>query len=238
MNDILPLELQGIGLDAGDARLLSDIDLRIAPGRRTIIMGPNGAGKSLLLRICHGLVAPTRGRVVWADGQQRPRAQAMVFQRPVMLRRCVRDNLDHALSLAGLTRAERRLRTDAALDRFGLMHMADRGARLLSGGEQQRLALARAWATAPRILFLDEPTSALDPGSTRAIEEALLAFSAEGMTLVMTTHDLGQVRRLAQDIVFLDRGRIAEKGPASALLSNPQSPAARAYLAGDLVWQP
>lgn len=176
--------------------------------------------------------------MVWAEGSARPSAQAMVFQRPLLLRRSVRGNLDYALSVSGAPRAERRAMTDEALERFGLTEMAGRGARLLSGGEQQRLALARAWLTRPEILFLDEPTSALDPGATRAIEEILRGFSAEGVTLVMTTHDLGQARRLAEDVAFLSRGRLIEHGPAAEFFAGSRSPEARAYLSGDLLWQP
>lgn len=233
---ILPLRLEGLGFSAGGKRLLADINLTIAPGRRLVILGPNGAGKSLLLRLCHGLLRPDTGRVLWADGSERAGAQAMVFQRPVLLRRSVRGNLDHALALQGVARPERARRSARAIARFGLGPLADRGARLLSGGEQQRLALARAWLTRPEILFLDEPTSALDPGATRQIEEIIAGFSAEGMTIVMTTHNLGQARRLADEVVFLDRGRLKEQAPAAAFFTSPATPEARAFLAGDLLW--
>lgn len=233
---ILPLRLERIGLRAGGRQLLSEVSLTVAPGARLVILGPNGAGKSLLLRVCHGLLAPHQGRVIWADGSSRPRAQAMVFQRPVMLRRSARANLNHALALAGTPRAARGARIAAALARFGLQDLADHGARLLSGGEQQRLALARAWLSRPEILFLDEPTSALDPGATRQIEGIIRDFSAEGMTIVMTTQNLGQARRLAREVLFLGRGKVLEEGPADRLLSAPATPEARAFLAGDLPW--
>lgn len=233
---ILPLRLEGLGFEAGGKTLLSDIALEVAKGERLLVLGPNGAGKSLLLRLCHGLLTPSRGRVIWADGSARAAAQAMVFQRPVMLRRTARANLDHALSLAGLPRGERAPRIEAALARFGLAGLAERGARLLSGGEQQRLALARAWLMRPEILFLDEPTSALDPASTRLIEESLSRFSADGMTIVMTSHNLGQARRLASRVAFLSSGRLLEEAPAERFFTDPQTPEARAYLAGDLVW--
>ncbi len=233
---ILPLRLVGAGYAVGGKTLLSDISLAVEPGRRLVVMGANGAGKSLLMRLCHGLIAPTSGRRIWADGSMRAEAQAMVFQRPVLLRRSVAANLDYPLALRGVSRAERRDAVARTLDRFGLGPMADRPARLLSGGEQQRLALARAWAMAPEILFLDEPTSALDPSATRIIEEMIESFSAEGITIVLTTHNLGQARRLAEDVAFLHRGRLIEHRPAAEFFAGPQAPEARAFLAGDLIW--
>jgi tungstate transport system ATP-binding protein len=233
---ILPLRLEGVGYAAGGAALLAGIDLTVRVGRRLVVLGPNGAGKSLLLRLCHGLIAPTEGLVRWALPERAARAQAMVFQRPVLLRRSARANLAHALALAGLPRAVRRARCDAALLRFGLKPLATRPARLLSGGEQQRLAMARAWALRPQVLFLDEPCSQLDPGATRTIEEMIRGFSDEGVTVAMTTHDLGQARRLAEDVAFLHRGRLLEAGPAAEFFAAPRSAEARAFLAGDLLW--
>ncbi len=233
---ILPLRLEGVGYAAGEVRLLEGIDLVVRPRRRLMILGPNGAGKSLLLRLCHGLIDPSEGRVLWAVPEQAARAQGMVFQRPVLLRRSVRGNLEHALALAGLPRALRRLRRDATLARFGLEPLAGRPARLLSGGEQQRLAMARAWALKPQCLFLDEPCASLDPAATLSIEAMVRDFAAQGMTVVMTTHDLAQARRLAEDVAFLHRGRLLESGPASDFFARPRSPEARAFLAGELIW--
>lgn len=233
---ILPLELRDMGYAVGGAALLSGISLIIPEGRRLMVMGANGAGKSLFLRLCHGLIDPTSGQRVWACGSARPQAQAMVFQRPVLLRRSVVANLDYPLALAGIALAKRHDMVARTLDRFGLQDMADRPARLLSGGQQQRLALARAWAMRPQVLFLDEPTSALDPSATKIIEEMVTQFSDEGITIVMTTHDLGQARRLAQDVAFLHRGRLIEHSPAAPFFAGPQTPQARAFLAGDLIW--
>ena len=233
---ILPLRLEGVGYDVGGKTLLSDISLAVDPGRRLVVMGANGAGKSLLLRLCHGLIAPTAGRCIWADGSISAHAQAMVFQRPILLRRSVAANLDYPLALRGLSRQARRATVARTLDRFGLGPLADRPARLLSGGEQQRLALARAWSMQPEVLFLDEPTSALDPSATRIIEEMLMGFSAEGITIVLTTHNLGQARRLAEDVAFLHRGRLIEHRPAADFFAGPAAPEARAFLAGDLIW--
>jgi tungstate transport system ATP-binding protein len=232
----LPLRLEELRFAARGATLIDGVTLTVRPHRRLFVLGPNGAGKSLLLRLAHGLIQPTGGRVVWTDPERALTAQAMVFQRPVLLRRPVRANLVHALRLRGHDRRGARARATAALVRFGLEALAGRPARLLSGGEQQRLAMARAWALKPEVLFLDEPSSQLDPGSTREIEAMIADFSADGMTIVMTTHDLGQARRLADDVAFLHRGRLTESGPAGAFFDRPTSPEARAFLAGDLLW--
>jgi tungstate transport system ATP-binding protein len=160
----------------------------------------------------------------------------MVFQRPVLLRRSALANLTHALSLTRTPRAERRAMAHQALDRFGLSSLARRPARVLSGGEQQRLAMARAWALQPEVLFLDEPTAALDPAATRAVEDMIRAFHADGMTIVMTTHDLGQARRLAEEVLFLHRGRLLEQTPAEKFFERPRSEAAQAFIKGELLW--
>lgn len=233
----LPLRLVDLGYEVGRKLLIDGITATIGQGPRTIVMGPNGAGKSLTLRLCHGLIAPTRGRIEWS-GEPAPgrRAHAMVFQRPVLLRRTVRANLDYALSVSGATNERRAQRVEAALARFGLDALADRPARVLSGGEQQRVAIARAWALDPHVLFLDEPTSALDPGATRQIEQAIGELQADGIKVVMTTHDLGQARRLADEVLFLNRGRLVEQTPADRFFDTPRTEEAKAFLRGDLLW--
>ncbi len=241
IDSILPLELDGIGFGVQGRALLGGIGLRLEAGSRTIVLGPNGAGKSLLLRICHGLLAPTEGSLRWG-GAGRPlpdqvvrRRQAMVFQRPVLLRRSALANIRYVLGLIGLPRRQRQTVAMEALDRFGLAELAGRPARVLSGGEQQRLALARAWVVEPDVLFLDEPTSSLDPAATLAVEMAIHEFHAAGAKIVMTTHDLGQARRLADEVVFLSRGRLVEVSSASRFFKGPATPQARAFLAGELV---
>jgi tungstate transport system ATP-binding protein len=231
---ILPLTLDGVGFAAGGRSLLEGVSLRLEAGRRTVILGPNGAGKSLLLRLCHGLLAPSSGAVRWSGGAER-RRQAMVFQRPVLLRRSAVANIRYVLALHGVPWRRRNGRAMEALERFGLVHLAHRAARVLSGGEQQRLALARAWAAGPEVLFLDEPTASLDPAATAAVEAAVREFDAAGTKIVMTTHDLGQARRLADEVVFLSRGRLVEHSPAAAFFNGPESAQARAFLAGELV---
>ncbi len=234
---LLPLVLDGVGFDAGGRCILADICARIEAGTRTVILGPNGAGKSVLMRVAHGLLPPTRGAVRWsADGWRRPGTQAMVFQRPVLLRRSAAANIDYALELAGVPREAREHRVRLALDRVGLAPLAGRAARVLSGGEQQRLALARAWAMQPQVLFLDEPTASLDPTATRDVEAIIQAIHEAGTKVVMTTHDLAQARRLADEILFLHQGRLEEAGPADEFFHQPRSATARAFMKGELPW--
>ncbi|MBR0674053.1 ATP-binding cassette domain-containing protein [Neoroseomonas soli] len=233
---VLPLEASGIGFAVGALRILSDVALTIAPGAPTIIIGPNGAGKSVLLRLLHGLLAPTEGEITWAGRNgDAARRQAMVFQRPVLLRRSALANVLYPLRLAGLPAKEREARASHALDLVGLSVLADRPARRLSGGEQQRLALARAAAMRPEVLFLDEPCASLDPGATRAVEEIVAALAAGGTKIVMTTHDLGQARRLAGDVAFLHAGRLREHTPAAAFFAGPATAEAAAFLRGELL---
>jgi tungstate transport system ATP-binding protein len=231
---LLPLTLDRVTLAIGGTKIVSDFSLRLDAGTRTVVVGPNGAGKSMLLRLCHGLVAPTGGTLAWA-GDPAGR-QAMVFQRPSMLRRSVLANVAYGLKLRGVGRAEREARAREMLAREGLAHLSDRPARVLSGGEQQRVALARAWALAPKILFLDEPTASLDPGAAQAVEEIVLAMAAEGTKIVMTTHNLGQARRIGDEIVFVHKGRIAERATVDAFFRTPATPEAAAFLKGELPW--
>lgn len=216
---------------------MNGMSFTLPRGGITAMMGPNGAGKSLTLRLCHGLLSPASGDVRWQGGTGEiagRKRHAMVFQRPVMLRRSVRDNLRHALRAAH--HAKPQDRAEAALARFGLAALADRPARSLSGGEQQRLAIARAWALEPEMLFLDEPSSHLDPTATRQIEEVIASLAGEGMTILMTTHDIGQARRLSQRILFLHRGQLIEDAETKSFFTKPVSREASAFLMGDLVW--
>jgi len=231
---ILPLVLDHIGYSAGGNAIIRDLSLELRARACTVILGPNGAGKSVLLRLCHGLLQPTEGEIRWS-GAQPEKHQAMVFQRPVMLRRSALANIRYALKRAGVPRAERLKRALDALCAVGLEKLADRPARVLSGGEQQRVALARAWALRPDVLFLDEPTSSLDPAATRAIEEIITAIRDSGTKVIMTTHDLGQARRLADDVVFLHCGRLIEHTEAATFFERPVSSEAATYLRGELL---
>jgi tungstate transport system ATP-binding protein len=231
---ILPLRAERLGFSAGGVGILADVSLTIERGSPSLIIGPNGAGKSVLLRLLHGLLAPGAGCVRWSG--EAARRQAMVFQRPVLLRRSVLANAVYPLRLAGVAAREREPRARAALEMVGLAALADRPARRLSGGEQQRLALARAAALSPEVLFLDEPCASLDPAATRAVEEIVGTLAARGTKIVMTTHDLGQARRLAGEVLFLHRGRLVEQTPAATFFNQPATPDAAAFLRGELVW--
>jgi len=234
-NPLLPLETKKLRLDIDGKRLIDDIDLRLVAADLTIVMGQNGAGKSLLLRLLHGLIAPTAGEVIWGGevmGDPIRRRQAMVFQRPVLLRRSVAANIDFVLNLRQKSKVNRR---DALLAEVGLSDKAAQPARLLSGGEQQRLALARALAHDPKILFMDEPTASLDPASVVLIETIVKTLQSRGTKVVFVTHDLGQARRLADEILFLHDGHIEEQTKADAFFRNPTSMIASAFLDGRVV---
>jgi tungstate transport system ATP-binding protein len=232
----LPLVLDQVSLDAGATKILDRVSLTITAGAPTVIVGPNGAGKSSLLRLCMGLLSPSAGVITWGGRNDRaPVCRAIVFQRPVMLRRSAAQNIAYALAKAGVPRHGRAARTLELLDRVGLADLCERPARRLSGGEQQRLALARALARDPEILLLDEPTANLDPAATRSVEEIVLRAARGGIKIVMASHDLGQVRRLAGDVVFLLRGSVREQGAAEDFLDHPSTPEAMSFLRGDLV---
>lgn len=233
---ILPLELEGVCFEAGGIRLIKDISWRFETDRRTVIIGPNGAGKSLLLRLCHGLIKPSQGEVRWQLESDAARHQAMVFQRPVMLRRSVAANVDYALKLRHVQPRERAETIDRVLHATGLKRLAHQPARVLSIGEQQKLALARAWALKPQVLFLDEPTASLDPSATHGVEEIIEAIHAQGTCIIMTTHDLGQARRMADEILFINRGRILESASAKAFFEKPKNDLAQAFVRGELLW--
>ena len=213
--------------------LLVPTTLTLSGCQRTLIMGPNGAGKSLFMRLAHGLLRPSSGHVSWEGA---PPVQAMVFQRPVLLRRSVIDNLIYALAVKRVPRRERKALAWQALEKFGLAALAKRPARVLSGGEQQRLTLARAWLLTPSVLFLDEPTSALDPAAIKAVEDAVNEFHQSGTRIVMTTHDLHQAKRLADDVLFMYGGQVLEHPSAERFFDTPTSSQARAFIRGELVW--
>ena len=235
---ILPLTLEGVAYASNGQPIIFGVSLAIEAGPSTIILGANGAGKSVLMRLMHGLLKPTSGRVHWnePDAASLRRRQAMVFQRPVMLRRSALANVRYALELAGMPPGEREQQALLALDEVGLRHLAHRPARVLSGGEQQRLALARAWALHPEVLFLDEPTANLDPGAAREIETIIKAFDAAGTKIVMATHNLGQARRLGDEVIYLQAGRVMERAPIEQFFARPGSAEAAAFVKGELPW--
>ena len=235
---LLPLRLAAVDFVVGQRRIINGLSMELEAGPRTVILGPNGAGKSVLLRLCHGLLRPTSGMVTWNAPEivGAPRRQAMVFQRPVLLRRSALSNVTYALKVAGVPSARRRERALEALRMVGLEALAHHSARVLSGGEQQRLALARVWALRPQVLFLDEPTASLDPGATHEIEKVIGALHAAGTKIVLVTHNLGQAHRLGDEILFLHQGRLVERAPAHRFLKHPASSEAAKFLEGELPW--
>jgi tungstate transport system ATP-binding protein len=235
---LLPLSIRGLSYALDGRTLIDDIVLDLTAGTRTVLMGPNGAGKSLLLRLLHGLLRPSGGEVRWngsSAGAAVHRRQAMVFQKPVLLRRSVLANLTHALGARGISRGEARTLAMAWLEEAGLANRADQPARSLSGGEQQRLAMVRALSLRPEVLLLDEPAANLDPAATQAIEQLVNLAHRGGTKVVLVTHDIGQAKRIADDIVFMAFGRILEHQPAGRFFEAPLSREGQAFLAGDLI---
>jgi len=235
---LLPLRLEDVVFAVGGRRIIDAVSLTLEAGSRTVIIGPNGAGKSVLLRLCHGLLRPTSGAIAWnvPELPGEPRRQAMVFQRPVLLRRSALANIAYALAVARVPARQRAMRAAEALRKVGLAHVAARPARVLSGGEQQRVALARASALNPEVLFLDEPTANLDPGATHEIERIVGVMHSAGTKIVMVTHNLGQARRLGDEILFLHQGRLLERAPVDRFFKQPASPQAAQFLEGELPW--
>lgn len=232
----LPIVLAGITIKAGAVTILDNVTQTIAAGAPTVLIGPNGAGKTTLLRVIMGLVAPDAGTVTWGSHNDPSRVpRAIVFQRPVMLRRSAAANIAYALDAAGVPRAQQPQRIADLLALVGLSEIGARPARRLSGGEQQRLALARALARDPAVLLLDETTASLDPAATKSIEDIVRTVAQRGVKVVMSTHDLGQARRLAGDIVLMHRGCVIESGPGAQFFAQPKTEQARTFIAGELL---
>ncbi|HMV20660.1 MAG TPA: ATP-binding cassette domain-containing protein [Rhodocyclaceae bacterium] len=234
---MFPLALRGLAFGTPGKPVLANLDLDLSGEGISVVLGPNGAGKTVLLRILAGLLPPSGGSLDWGGVTQPKERVAMVFQQPMVLRLSVLANVAFALEPRALASPEKRQRALAVLERVGLADRAGESARLLSGGERQRLALARAWVTQPRFLMLDEPTASLDPGATEAVERIIREIRTDGTKILMTTHNLGQATRLADDIVFLAEGRVQEHEAANTFFARPRSAAARAYLEGELPWR-
>jgi tungstate transport system ATP-binding protein len=233
---LMPLVVERLGFAAGRQAILEDLSFSLDDSGCTVILGPNGAGKSVLMRLLHGLLTPTSGTIRWGSlaPDQARRRQGMVFQRPVMLRRSALANLRHTLAVRKVPRDRRAALAGEALAMAGLEAHARQSARTLSGGEQQRLAIARAWMLAPEVLLLDEPTSNLDPAATASIERLIQEVKAQGTRIIMTTHDIGQARRLATEVLFLSEGRLLEHSPAAEFFAGPATTAAARFIRGEL----
>ncbi|MEM8571386.1 MAG: ATP-binding cassette domain-containing protein [Pseudomonadota bacterium] len=236
VTSILPLRIDAAVVQRRGARLIGPIDLTLGPTGITIVLGPNGSGKTSLLRLMHGMERAAKGSVAWAipetDARER---RAFVFQTPTMMRRSVTDCIAYALTVAGTKRSEARLRAKEMACQVGLEHALERSARVLSGGEKQKLAVARALIRAPEVLLLDEPCANLDGRATREIETIQGDAKAHGTRIVMSTHDLGQAARLADDVVFMLHGRVHETGTAEKFFAAPSTPEAHAFLNGQIV---
>ena len=233
---ILPLKVENVNVHRRGKRLIGPVNLDLGAEGVTIILGPNGSGKTTLLRVMHGVERISDGIVRWAVPESEAQHhQAYVFQTPIMLRRTVTENLAYPLRLIGMERREVTLRVEEWCSRIGLKSVANLSATRLSGGEKQKLALARALIRKPQVLFLDEPCANLDGASTRDIETLLAEAVSGGTRLIMTTHDMGQARRLATDIIFMLHGKVHESGPAQALLDAPQTPELQAFYRGDII---
>jgi tungstate transport system ATP-binding protein len=234
---MLPLVVNRARYVVGGKAIIEDVSFTIHDAGLTVLLGPNGAGKSTLLKLCHGLLLPSSGSIRWggADVAEVQQQQAMVFQRPVLLRRSAAENVDHVLKLRGASSAQRARVIEESLEWAGLADIADIPARKLSGGEQQSLTIARAWALNPEVLLLDEPTANLDPGATRRVEDLIRSFAGAGKKVIMATHNIAQAQRLADEVLFLNHGRLLEHAPADRFMNGPSDPLAARFIAGELV---
>ena len=233
MTQMLPLTLTDVIVRRRGKRIIGPVTHRLEQGPPTIVIGPNGSGKTTLLRVIHGIERISTGQVNWTHDA--PDQQAFVFQSPIVLRRTVAENLAYPLRLAGVDKAEIVSRVTTWLARIGLDAFANTAVTRLSGGERQKLAIARALIRTPQVLFLDEPCANLDGHTTREIEALLSETAAAGTRLIMATHNMGQARRLAGDVIFMLNGKIHESGAANYIMNTPQTSELKAFLQGDIV---
>lgn len=234
---MFPIRMEKLQFCPNGRQVLADVDLLLGSEGITAILGPNGAGKSVLLKTLAGLEPPTGGRIDWNGGITPSGRIAMVFQHPILLRSSVLDNVILGLKPLSLSRREVRDRGLEMLERVGMGDRAGESARHLSGGERQRLALARCWAIRPRLLLLDEPTAALDPTATEAVERLIREIRTDGTKVLMTTHNLGQAMRLADDVIFISDGRVREHTSSSDFFSRPRTEDAKRFIQGELPWR-
>lgn len=236
---LFPLTVENLVLEIKGKKLINNLSFTCKANGITALMGPNGAGKSLTLRLLHNLIKKTSGTIRWndvRDEKQIQTAQAMVFQKPVLLRRSVIENLRYNLNVKNIkNKVEQDKLIEEALNKAGLQGQAHNPARLLSGGEQQKLAMARALMDNPSILFLDEPTASLDPNATLVIEDLIKEAESKGTKIILVTHDIGQANRLAEEIIFLNQGQVSEQGQAQNMIENPKSKPAQQYFSGEIV---
>ncbi|MGH1412542.1 MAG: ATP-binding cassette domain-containing protein [Pelagimonas sp.] len=236
MSDLFPLSVKDASTSRRGKTLVGPVDLELDGTGTCVVVGPNGAGKTTLLRLLHGAARLNSGSITWACPTEEARhEQVFVFQRPVMLRRSVEENLIYPLRMRGMPKAEARDQAQAWAERVGLQDMLPRSAPVLSGGEQQKLALARALIVKPKLVFLDEPCASLDGRAMREIEDVLQEVRGSGTRLIMSTHDMGQARRLADSVVFMFKGRVHEHSASQRFFTAPETSQAMAFLRGDIV---
>jgi tungstate transport system ATP-binding protein len=233
----LPICFSDVTVETHGVTILDRITLALGGGTPTVLIGPNGSGKTTFLRVAMGLTSPSAGTITWGGRESvAPVRRAIVFQHPVMLRRTAAENLRYALKASLRVPRERHdARIAELLSLVGLSEFGDRPARRMSGGEKQRLALARALARDPAVLFLDEPSGSLDPAAAKAVGDVIGTVTARNIKIIMSTHDLGSARRLAGDIIFMHRGRVVETGAASTFFNEPHSDEAKIFISGDLL---
>jgi len=234
---MFPIRIRDLRFRPNGRPVLDGVDLDLGDEGITMVLGPNGAGKSVLLRTLCGLITPSEGTIDWGGTARSGVGVMMVFQHPMMLRASVLQNVAIALKPHRVARRERHLRAEAVLERVGLAGRRADSARHLSGGEQQRLALARAWLTKPRLLLLDEPTASLDPSATAEVERIVREIRTDGTRILMATHNLGQATRLGDDVVFMSAGKVREHAPVRRFFSRPASEEARLFIQGELPWR-
>jgi tungstate transport system ATP-binding protein len=232
----LPIAFEQASVIANGVTILDRVSLSLGHGAPTVLIGPNGSGKTTFLKLAMGLITPSSGRISWGThGNGRLEQRAIVFQHPTMLRRSAASNVRYALNAARIPRKQQQARVDELLALVGLAALGDRPARRMSGGEQKRLALARALARDPTVLFLDEPTASLDPAGARAFEDVIRTVVSRNIKVVMATHDLGEAKRLAGEIVVLHRGRVLETSPAAVFFDSPKTSEAKRFISGELL---
>lgn len=234
---MFPIRIRDVRFRPNGRPVLDGVDLELGDEGITMVLGPNGAGKSVLLRTLCGLITPSAGTIDWGGTGGSGAGVTMVFQHPMMLRASVLENVAIALKPHRVARHERHSRAEAVLERVGLAGRRADSARHLSGGEQQRLALARAWLTKPRLLLLDEPTASLDPSATAEVERIVREIRTDGTRILMATHNLGQATRLGDDVVFMSAGKVREHAPVQRFFSRPASEDARLFIQGELPWR-
>jgi len=238
MDNVIPLSAVNVGIRRLGRQLLDVADLSIGHSGCTLIVGPNGAGKSLLIRALCDLQACDYGQVRWAGkkpNRQMRHQVGMLLQRPVLLRRSSLDNLVFALLQTGESKKHARILATEALHKAGLSQVAQVPAQKLSGGEQQRVALARALLLKPQVLLLDEATANVDPASTYVIEQQLLESVEAGVSVVMVSHDIGQVKRLATDVLLMHQGQVIEYCSRDTFFNRPGNPLTLRWIAGELL---